>query len=301
ASAGCRTCTGVKASSYQKLCRSSVARRRAAASSVSAASGHHGGSARAGAGCGGSPARATSAASAIDARERCVRRARRRGVPAEVFTDGGAEAGVAVDALVGRVRRQVEAAVRGARAVDDRPGDDQADLRQRAGRAGRGVAAEDVARGVVFEVLLDGDVVVVAAGQRAPGAQIGGDARRGVSVEHDVVDYGDGEQQEGEDEQRALDAAQVAAPAQLVLAGAQALGQALPDAFLGQARGGVAHLDTGENSGAVWWAMNSACTPSVAISRRRSRVTTASGSDQSVYHASSQVLVTAIASSVQPE
>ncbi len=39
------TWTGVNASSYQKLCRSSVDRRSAAASSVSAASGHHAGSA----------------------------------------------------------------------------------------------------------------------------------------------------------------------------------------------------------------------------------------------------------------
>ena len=39
----CSTCTGVKASSYQKLCRSSVESRSAAASSVSAASGHQAG------------------------------------------------------------------------------------------------------------------------------------------------------------------------------------------------------------------------------------------------------------------
>src|SRR5262249_25962559 len=40
---GCRTWTGVKASSYEKLWRSSVARRSAAASRVSAASGHQSG------------------------------------------------------------------------------------------------------------------------------------------------------------------------------------------------------------------------------------------------------------------
>ncbi len=47
--------------------------------------------------------------------------------------------------------------------------------------------------------------------------------------------------------------------------------------------------------------MNSACTASVAASRRRSRVTTASGSGHRMYHASSHVLVTEIASSAQPE
>src|SRR6202044_3667960 len=38
---GCRTCNGVNASSYPKLCRSTVEGRSAAAASVTAASGHH--------------------------------------------------------------------------------------------------------------------------------------------------------------------------------------------------------------------------------------------------------------------
>src|ERR1039458_8663827 len=59
--------------------------------------------------------------------------------------------------------------------------------------------------------------------------------------------------------------------------------------------------ETGTNRGEIWWRMNSACTASVAASRRRSRATTASGNDHSVYQGKSQVLVTEIASSVQPE
>ena len=60
-------------------------------------------------------------------------------------------------------------------------------------------------------------------------------------------------------------------------------------------------MTTGASSGEIWWTMNSAWTASVAISSRRSRVTTASGSGQRMYQARSQVLVTEIASSVQPE
>ena len=52
----CRTCTGVKASSYQKLCWSSVTRRSTAASTISAASGHHWGIRRALATAGGGAA-----------------------------------------------------------------------------------------------------------------------------------------------------------------------------------------------------------------------------------------------------
>jgi len=47
--------------------------------------------------------------------------------------------------------------------------------------------------------------------------------------------------------------------------------------------------------------MNRPWIANVATSRRRSRLITASGSGQRIYHASSQVLVTEIASSVQPD
>ena len=60
-------------------------------------------------------------------------------------------------------------------------------------------------------------------------------------------------------------------------------------------------MTTGANSGVSWWTTNSACSASVAISRRRSRAITASGSGQRMYQASSHVLVTEIASSAQPE
>ena len=58
---------------------------------------------------------------------------------------------------------------------------------------------------------------------------------------------------------------------------------------------------TGASRGEVWWTTNSPCTASVATSRRRSRTMAASGSGHRMYQASSQVLVTAIASSAQPE
>ena len=65
--------------------------------------------------------------------------------------------------------------------------------------------------------------------------------------------------------------------------------------------GGVAHdYRREERSGLVDDEQTPART-SVAASRRRSRVTTASGSGQRMYQASSQVLVTVIASSAQPE
>ncbi len=46
---------------------------------------------------------------------------------------------------------------------------------------------------------------------------------------------------------------------------------------------------------------NRPCTASVTYSRRRSRLMTASGSGQRMYQASSQVLVTGIASNAQPD
>ena len=46
--------------------------------------------------------------------------------------------------------------------------------------------------------------------------------------------------------------------------------------------------------------MNMACTASVATSRRRSRAITARGSGHRMYHASSHVLVTEVASSALP-
>ena len=102
---GCRTCTGVKASSYQKLCRSSVEKRSAAASSVRAASGHHAGSSAA--------ALAAAAAGAAAAGGGA-----HRGQP---LADR-AEAAVARGAHVeNESRRQVLAAVRGAPAVATGP------------------------------------------------------------------------------------------------------------------------------------------------------------------------------------
>ena len=138
---GCSTCTGVNASSYQKLCRSSVDRRRAAARIVSAASGHHAGRDRV-------PLLLHSASSAGPRRTACSLRSRAApGLPGLVCGSrrgwahaGGGRPEAAVAAL-GQVffgvRRQIPAAAHRAPAVDDGPPDHKADLDPRlSGRRG---------------------------------------------------------------------------------------------------------------------------------------------------------------------
>ena len=111
---------------------------------------------------------------------------------------------------------------------------------------------------------------VVVAGVVTPGAQVGDQTVVDVGLANEIVDGGERQQQADEHEQRGLDQAH------------------------------LAHC-TGASSGEVWWRTNSPCTNSVASSRRRSRATAASGSGHRMYHASSHVLVTEIASSAQPE
>ena len=135
---GCSTCTGVKASSNQKLCRPSVLSRSAAASKVSAASGHHAAGAAPGdrAGRGqrfgrgthrGSSGSTASAALWPICRSFWAQPMRDR---AEAAVAGGAH-------VVFCTRRQVPAPGDGAHAATGRPRDDQADLRAllSAGRA----------------------------------------------------------------------------------------------------------------------------------------------------------------------
>ena len=122
--------------------------------------------------------------------------------------------------------------------------------------------------------------------------------------QHHVVDRRDRQQQPDEQQHDRLDPPQVArCPAASASRGRSRGGQPLeaPASALAPAIDVGALIGPGRTAATVWWTTNSACTASVATSRRRSRAITASGSGQRMYQASSQVLVTEIASSAQPD
>ena len=244
----CSTCTGVYASSYQKLCRSSVLRRSAAASTTNAASGHHSGRA-----CPAPrPARSPIAAGpprGVPPQKLLAppRATRPRAPPSSPRVSGSsgapggvgrphrsslhrrAEAGVAVDALVLEVRRQVEAAAAPrARPCTVGP----VTIRHTCGCVPGGpdpVLPHSTSR-VVWCVrsCSIGDVVVVVARDVRHVRRSAVRRSLTCTCAHHVVDDRHRQHQERQHQQRALHAAQVAAAAALVLARAQALGQALP-------------------------------------------------------------------------